>query len=204
MVAVEHPADDEVATTHVHVAVRGVRSKAATIAKVVEALRKWLPQPLKGVGQYVIMSRTQKTRVLYDWDKLITYMLKGNRQLLKFNTDDVTETIDTFVSAFVHHDEEVRPVSEKKREYTQWTLIKEVRKEGRCEDKLLDDGRLVSVCVPCKENWDMMITKLDQHRIRTNKSELERIYVSIIRADPVWSSDMYYEINRKLFPNRLI
>lgn len=205
MLVVEHPADDEVTTTHVHVAVRGVRSKAARIDKVVEALRKWLPPSLKGTGQYVIMSRTQQTRVLYDWDKLAIYMLKGDKDLLKFKTDDISDLcIDDWVAGYKHYDREVRPVSEKKREYTQWTLIEEVRKEGVLQEKILDDGRLVTVCVACKENWNMMMDKLDKNRIRTSKHELERIWVSIIRADPVFSSDMYEEITKKLLSNRYI
>lgn len=187
----EHPADDDVATTHCHIAISGINTRALTTKAACETIRGWLPDSIKGRGQYVIMDKTQHTRLLYDWNMLCQYILKGKREYFKCKSDNITEEdIQRWIDAYNQVKQEKQKVKEekqKKKEYTQWDVIMEVRAEAPKREQLVQKpfGLVyVNTVIPSQEVYNLMLEKLDEHKIRTNLNETERIFFSIIREDP--------------------
>lgn len=200
----EHPADDEVTTTHCHIAVSGVKTRALTTKKACETIRGWLPDEIKGTGQYVIMDRTAKTRISYDFKLLCQYILKGKREYLMYKSEDISEEfINEILNDYTGISQKIASIKEekqKKKEYTQWDLIMEVRREAQKREQLVQKpfGLVtVSTVIPSKETFDLMMDKLDKHKIRTSKHELERIFFSIIREDPSLQEATYNSLMNK-------
>lgn len=204
MLGAEHPADDEVKTTHCHFVINGIKTRAITTRSACETIRKHIPDTLKGQGQYFVSDRTTKTRELYDWEKTCIYILKGQREYLKFRTDNITdEMIEEWLTLGFLKPKPTpqnKEETQKKKEYTQWDLIKEVRRDGIRREVLVkrDIGLIpITVIDPCKENYDLMIQKLEEHRIRTSQNEMERIWLTIIREDPNIQSALYQKFMNK-------
>lgn len=77
----EHPADDQVKTTHCHILVEGLKVTR-------ESLRKQIIKYSPGRGQYFTSALTQETREPYERNHLARYIIKGNVQHVKATSFD--------------------------------------------------------------------------------------------------------------------
>jgi len=181
----EHPADEDIETTHCHILVEGL--KVTT-----EAMRKEIQKVSGGRGQYVILSVTQKTRVKHDKDKLAVYILKGDE-------DTCQETSYNKLQIIAWARLWVAPVSAEKKEKTHWDVIMTARRECHKYESLNNMGALLSYVENSRENWLILINELNKAKIRTSRNELERIWCTLLRQDENHALDMYDSINSNMF-----
>lgn len=198
----QHNKDEDVKTTHCHIAVKCIKTQAKTTKSACETLRDKLPKEIKGQGQFFVSDRTTKTREIYEWDILCRYILKGDEGLMMWKTDNITdEMIAEWRSAFVEAKKELLEklpkLKEKQKEYTQWDVIEQVRNEGTKHEQLTNKGYYIITVKPSKENYDLLLDKLDKYRIRTSMNELERIWLTVIREDPSVRQATYEKFQSK-------
>lgn len=92
----EHEADLEIQTTHCHILIEGLKVTR-------ESLRKQIVKYSPGQGQNCTMARTEKTKVLYQTDPLMDYILKG--EISHYRASSFTpQKINESVSRWVKHD----------------------------------------------------------------------------------------------------
>jgi len=82
--AAEHEADDEIANTHVHLAVE------PTITK--EGIRKKLIKHSLGGQKHSIMEKVLKTHEIYEFMALAKYCIKGDKTQIRHNSLSLEET----------------------------------------------------------------------------------------------------------------
>jgi len=92
----EHEADLEIQTTHCHILIEGLKVTR-------EALRKQIVKYSPGQGQNCTMAKTEKTKVLYETDPLLDYILKGNINHYRASSF-TSQKIKESVSRWVKHD----------------------------------------------------------------------------------------------------
>lgn len=92
----EHEADEEIATTHCHILVEGLKVTR-------ESLRKAILKVSPGRGQYAIMSVTEKTKVPYETQPLGNYIVKGYESNAK-SSSFTEEQIQVWASTWIHRD----------------------------------------------------------------------------------------------------
>lgn len=201
----EHQADEKVNRTHIHAMLDGVKVSA-------EAIRKRINKAeLGGRGNYGIFTSWKGEP--YDRDKLGTYMLKGDKALLR-QTNYTDEQIISWVHAWVGFvkREPLQPKKNAKEGVkSHWDIMQEIIAETRTMKGVWsqvntivsgDDGIVLDdlwVCNNKKAVWDCMIKHLAKNRIRTSKHELERWYVTMMREEKDTSQAMYSSIMKKLY-----
>jgi len=100
----EHEADAEIATTHCHILIAGLKVTR-------EALRKQIQKVSPGKGQNCTMAKTQnEPRVPYDEILLRNYIIKGNiKHVMSTSYDDAT--VITAAAAWITHEPAVSKTS---------------------------------------------------------------------------------------------
>jgi len=196
-VACQHDADEEIATTHTHFSIDWPYS--------VEALRKQvLKHKLGGKGQYVIMTVTQKGKQPYDYDKLNTYILKGNLATLKkskaLEQDQLTKYVADWVIPVT------KESAKKPDQQSQWDIItqvvEETKKMGLWTNACISTSLGLETQLRIKDHekvFTYLVKKLNEARIRTSRNELERIYVSVLRHDSVSTERIFSGIYKNIF-----
>jgi len=197
----QHSPDDEDKTVHCHI--------MCNTDKTAEAIRKRIVvHSLSGRGQYAILTKTKKLREVYDEFKLAVYILKGERDNLRYNKGYSNEFIEAALDAWqplpvkadINLDKKSK--SESKDTKTHYQLIKEIYTKASKTTRLVRDefGNLVSE--NCIENsvatWHLMCKVLNDNHVRTSSHELERFYVTLLRQDPLHQEDLYNNLMRKL------
>lgn len=207
---VEHDPDDEenpqagmFKASHCHIPISGLDVSD-------ESLRKSLKKNgLDGRANYSLMSKTAKTKEDYDWEKLMTYCLKGS--LVPKKSKGVIDTeIARFQQLWIPPEElkkKTLSASGKKSEKSHWDLMDECWSEMKTkyshemyssmkaqeldlEPTLTEPGRHIL--------WDIMIRILNENKVRTSQNELERFWVTLLRRDSVCCSLIKGNIFRKL------
>jgi len=184
----EHPADEEIKTTHCHIQVEGLKV-------TVEAMRKEIQKVSGGRGQYVIMSVTQKTRVKYDRDQLATYIIKGNEDHVKetsYTTFEVADWCGRWVDKKATNHEEDKSK-------TIYDIILKVYKEQAKEWKLDNNNALQLHIEPSRFNFHILCSELNKARIRTSRNELERAWVTLLRQSDLNQGELFDSINANVF-----
>lgn len=201
---VQHDADDIVKTTHCHI--------ACEVSVSDQAIRDaYNVRNLGGRGQVTIMSKTEKTRQMYDINKLITYIIKGNVENVKRTTLGVIEVSEHAAQWINMTASDAKPDKGKDKN-DHFSLIQEILNETKQipgmwtevlsrdefghvirEEGLTDEGRL--------KMFDYMVKKLNKNRIRTSRNELERFYVTIVRHDYHSTKDLRTSILQNVFRN---
>jgi len=92
----EHEADPEIQTTHCHILIEGLKVTR-------ESLRKQIVKYSPGQGQNCTMAKTEKTKVPYETDPLLNYILKGDIKHYRASSFS-SQKIKEAVSRWVKHD----------------------------------------------------------------------------------------------------
>jgi hypothetical protein len=197
----QHDADDDIKTTHCHVCL--------DIPTKVESVRRKLVKLGYNRETYSVLEKTAKERLIYDFDKLATYIVKGDLKKTVESFKGVsTDELDGYERQWVsgpsgsHNSVD----SKKEKDKTQWDIIKEVLKHaqthGWCQYKLVPNGESFDeqLCfTDIRQPFDYLVKLLNQHKIRTSRNELERIFVTILRHDPLQTSRIYRSIYQNIF-----
>lgn len=160
-----------------------------------EALRKFLVKSnLGGRGQYAILSKTQKTREDYDFDKLGVYMVKGcyeAKAIYCIPPSKVTEWKEKWVqpTAAATPEKKKGDIGEKKeKSKSHWEIMDDVWNEVEKEAGIWDEfcGFTIGKQLNHKGRdvlFDVMVKHLNANKVRTSRNELERFYVTLLRRD---------------------
>lgn len=213
----EHNVDRRDKKVHCHLAIDYPHGRGSIEKQV-------LKYKLNGQGQFAIMTKTQKTRQPYDFNKLNEYILKGDKKHLR-DTNQSEEYIEQCVNGWVSQ-EILTPVSSEKpggpeiltpvssesgrkkkadAHMTQYKIIQEVIEYGReqgwivTSDYNTTDGCNSIASWHRKNIFKHMCTLLNKYQIRTSRNELERIYVTILRLCPETQSEIYESIYKNIF-----
>jgi len=159
----EHEADAEIATTHCHILIAGLKVTR-------EALRKQIQKVSPGKGQNCTMAKTQnEPRVPYDEILLRNYIIKGNvKHVMSTSYDDATVT--TAAAAWIHHES---AASSANAEPAAATMNKK-KKSNKYED--------------CHEILDQYFTKNDQNPNAELNSKTPQGRRQIYEAIGLWSN----------------
>lgn len=159
-VAGEHPADEEIETTHVHICVSQFDT---TDAKPVEAIRKKIPEELKGQGQYVIMAKTKEKRLDYKVDELVCYITKGDVKTIKEykgkSLEYITQQAEKWV---VPRQQKITEFVKKDKEKTKLDVMIKVAK--------ICDARNIT---GFREIGQLLIEEFRSNRMKTHHRDLE-------------------------------
>lgn len=202
----QHDADEEIECTHTHVCVDWPMT--------VEALRKVIVKnELDGRGKYAILQKTQKSpRVIYDYDKLAVYVLKGDISTLRKQKSHTQEEIAAYVAAWVHHGVEDAPAStdtKATKDRTRWQVVQDVIEETQkihgvwvtCyEDPFGNDADSPALRIKSHATvFKVLLKHLRINKISTSRNELERLYVTLLRHDPWSSQEIFTSIHKNVF-----
>lgn len=198
----QHEQDEEIKTTHCHLAI-DYPYKRNSIEKQVKKYQ------LGGQGQFAIMEKTQKTKLIYDFDKLCNYILKGDKKHLR-DTNQTEQFVSQRVDEWIVHDPGASAPDSSTRkkkadsQITQYKIINEVISYG-IEQKWIvpsdfEQNGSNSIAPWHRKNiFKYMCTLLNKYQIRTSRNELERIYVTILRLCPETQAEMYESIHKNIF-----
>lgn len=205
IVICEHQADNEIAHTHVHMAIRTTVSQQTLRNKTKEYI-----MDLRR-GNHAIMTKTQKTRLEYDWAKTCIYIIKGNRDHIKYTSLDETsihQYIDSWIPPTVATS--TMEPSAPKDPNTHWDLmqkiIKDTKSMGLWGEVLEQDGlgnMIYQPGLPTEASrmkvYDYMVQVLNENKVRTSRNELERFFMTIIRHDTIGNKLVRAGIFKNLF-----
>jgi hypothetical protein len=186
----EHEADPDINTTHCHILLEGLK-----VSK--EALRKQILKVSPGQGQYVIMEKTQKTRLPYDRNFLGIYILKGKCHTANSTSFDEVQ-LALWASKWVDTKSSEK-LSKAEKESTIWDVLMNARKLMSKDWKMGVHNELNHCVDNTRANWFIMNQELNRARIRTSLNELERAWVTLLRQDTKHQSDFYDTIQNKIY-----
>lgn len=199
----EHNSDHTTKQVHCHLAIDYAFGRNS-IEKQVKKYQ------LGGQGQFAIMTKTQKSRQAYEFDKLSEYILKGDKKHLR-DTNQTEEFVQKRVDEWVQFlpvdvPQEESSGRKKKAEsqITQYKIINEVIAYG-IEQKWIVTEDFNNQDINTIASWHRknifkyMCTLLNKYQIRTSRNELERIYVTILRLCPNAQNEIYESIYKNIF-----
>lgn len=222
MVVYEHPADEEVATTHVHLIM--INSKYKTAEQLKKIFRKLFSTDRDGND---LWSWTHKTFPNPDLT-YITYMSKGNLEPVYIHKT-LSSTINEFKLKWVEPKNKPSQTNSKgaanskgEAAKTHWAICSEIISLGHKEKKMFRHNEDYSgyrktvdasgntikveqlvfmdeVFANSLENWDIMCKILDKYQVRTSRNELERFWVTILRQSAGHRASMFEQINKNIF-----
>jgi len=201
-IVAEHPADEDVATTHCHILLEGLKVTD-------EGLRKQAKKYSPGQGQYAIMKVQKKTRQPYSQAGLAIYMIKGEPAYVKSHSMS-DETIEEYTLAWETEEEYIeRETGEPKKdkEYTIWNITEKVRTLARktttiktCRGEYGEYDMKTEQSVEASlENFQLLCEEMNKHKIRSSRNELERAWVTLLRQDQVNQASLFESINKNVF-----
>lgn len=161
-----------------------------------ESLRKFLVKSgLGGRGQYAILSKTQKTREDYDFDKLGVYIHKGCYDASALYCIPVSK-VEEWKAAWVTPSVDRNEISKKKKDFgekkekskSHWEIMDDIWSEAEKESGIWDEfcGFTSGKQLNHKGRdtlFDIMVKHLNNNKVRTSRNELERFYVTLLRRD---------------------
>lgn len=201
-IVAEHEADEEIATTHCHILLEGLKVSD-------EGLRKQVKKYSPGQGQYAIMKVQQKTRLEYSQAGLAIYMIKGNPLTVKSHSF-ADETIMEYTLAWLTPDElyeEKTGTKKEDKDYTLWNITLKVRELAKksltiknCRDEYGDyDMKTEESVEATLENFQLLCEEMNKHKIRSSRNELERAWVTLLRQDQPNQKLLFESINKNVF-----
>jgi len=201
-IVAEHEADEEIATTHCHILIEGLKVTD-------EALRKQRVKHCFGRGQSALMKVQEKTKQPYSQSGLAIYMIKGNPLSVKSHSL-ADETIMEYELAWLTEDEyyeEKTGTKKEDKDYTIWNITLKVRELAKktqtlktCRDEYGDyDLKTENSVEPSCENFQLLCEEMNKHKIRASRNELERAWCTLLRQDQPTQKLLYESINKNIF-----
>lgn len=196
----EHPADQKVKTTHVHLILINCKYKTP------EALKRIFHKNVCLVDNEITNGNG-----LWKWtskygepdETFIKYMSKGKRYAPKFlkniSPDEVEELASKWVEPSSDHAKKVPKAEELHK--THWEICQEIIQEL---NKLPKD-RINPVTISLTGQYDfrtlyrITMVVLKKYHVRTSRNELERFLVTIMRDDVNFEEDVMSSIQRNIF-----
>lgn len=195
---VEHPADTEVATTHVHIALGNCDIQAEQLKKELRKVFKCgAGNPFWSFKEWDGVSIRDERPKAYP-----QYMIKGqyDPHVHKGWTVDEVSAIksawDNDPIAQQYIQKAKQDVKEKVK--THYELIEEIYKLGHKKPSLIQrEGEIFSenYFENSRANFDIMRKVLNQNKVRTSRNELERFWITLMRFDYSNGDDLYQSIN---------
>lgn len=179
VIVYEHPADDEVSRTHIHGLCIGYKHKDDTFRKF-----------FKGKYEYALTLKNKKTGAPVD-ETFITYMSKGcyDPVYVKNVSDEEIELgkslgfkVEKSDKKMSHTDKQLN-----KKGLSHWDVIEYVRSKAHKTIVLGKDefGYMIEkvAYADYEQIYDLLVGKLEELKIKTHQSDLERWYCTVIRND---------------------
>jgi len=201
-IVAEHPADEEIATTHCHILLEGLKVTD-------EGLRKQVKKYSPGQGQYAFMKVQKRTRQPYSQSGLAIYMSKGQSEYIKSHSL-ADESIQEYVLAWETEEEYIeRETGEPKKDkdYTLWNITLKVRELAKktttiktCRGEYGEyDMKTEQSVEATLENFQLLCEEMNKHKIRSSRNELERAWVTLLRQDQPNQQALFESINKNVF-----
>ena len=186
---VQHEADEETNRTHTH-------GMLVNLDVTIEGLRKEIKKYSPGKGQYAIMTKTKKDKILYNEDKLAIYMLKGVDPPLAHLTSYPETKITGWIALWKKRED---ILSKDKKDATIFDVLLSARAKMELKTTWNEKGVIVQIVICNQANFITMCGALNDSRIRTSRNELERCWVTLIRQDAATQVDLFHSINNNVF-----
>jgi len=207
-IVAQHDADEDIKTTHCHIAVDYEMTKTA-LQKAMKAAN------VSGRDKSSVMEKTLKTKELYDYDKLAVYMSKGSPENFMKSKGTSVEAYTAIAAQWVtpaQTTETWTKMPKEQKDKTRWTVIQDIIDETKKISgvwvKAYEDPFGAQSDTPTmriKEHQTVfrtMIKHLKENKISTSRNELERMYVTILRHDPTSVDNIFASIHQNVFRNQ--
>lgn len=200
----EHEADDEVPRTHCHILMIGCNHKK-------DYYQKKLALAFVGINgrkDFRFNTQTHNTKDPIT-KKGLWYLMKGDAGALKFSKNFSNEEVE---EALRHYDPQkaqraISASTDSKDKINQWKIVLEIREKLQIKNiDLLSNGvQLVDISTTqatfsqdYNHIMDVILDVLDKYEIKTGMYDIERWFVSVVRQDQQWRSQIKDKIFSKL------
>lgn len=199
MVVYEHPSDEEVNTTHVHIIM--VNSKYTTSEQYKKIFYRLIKTDRKGNDLWSWIHKKYPTPDL----SFITYMSEG-KLIPSFIKKVSQESIDAYRALWVEPNSLIKSTigtkeeKKKKENLSHWEICEAIKISilNRSKDRVTREASLTARYT-FETIYDATIEYLRIHKVRTSRNELERFIVTIVRDDENFRDELRDGIKKNIF-----